>query len=97
VIPTGAGDWHLLTEDGFYLSRLFESDPAKARWPAVATPGAEMSRVSLATSHGPFGGSVTLGSDGKVYVQAGQTAFWNLELTGLETVRALAGGRVLLK
>jgi hypothetical protein len=96
VIPTQAGDWHLLTEDGFYLSRLFESDPAKVHWPEDAAPGVDMSRVSLMANHGPFGGSVTLGTDGKVYLQAGQTAFWNLELTGLDTVRALGGGRVRL-
>jgi hypothetical protein len=96
VIPTQSGEWHLLTEDGFYLSRLFESDPAKIQWPANATPGADMSHASPAAIHAPFGGSVTLGADGKVYVQAGQTAFWNLELTGLETVQALPGGRVTL-
>jgi len=96
VIPTEAGDWHLLTEDGFYLSRLFESDPSKAQWPADAIPGADMSRASLAAIHGAFGGSVTLGTDGKVYLQAGQRAFWNLELTGLDTVRTLGGGRVTL-
>jgi outer membrane protein assembly factor BamB len=96
VIPTQAGDWHLLTEDGFYLSRIFESDPTKVQWPANAAPGADMSRASLAAKHKPFGGSVTLGADGKVYLQAGQTAFWNLELTGLETVRGLAEGRVTL-
>jgi hypothetical protein len=56
-----------------------------------------MNRVSLAAKHGVFGGSVTLGADGKVYLQAGQTAFWNLEVTGLETVRELASGRVKLR
>jgi len=96
VIPTEAGDWHLLTEDGFYLSRLFESDQAKAQWPTEAKPGVDMNHASLAALHGPFGGSVTLGADGKVYVQAGRTAFWNLELTGLDTVRALGGGRFVL-
>ena len=96
VIPTQRGDWHLLTEDGFYLSPLFESDPRKAKWPADAAPGADMSHVSLGGPSGPFGGSVTLGADGKVYIQAGQTAFWNLELTGLDSVRELGGGRVTL-
>lgn len=96
VVPTQRGDWHLLTEDGFYLSPLFESNPLKAKWPADAAPGADMSHVSLAMPLGPFGGSVTLGADGQVYIQAGLTAFWNLELTGLDTVRELGGGIVKL-
>jgi hypothetical protein len=41
-----------------------------------------------------FGGSIAQGTDGKLYVQAGKTAFWNLEVTGLETVSAVAGSLV---
>ena len=36
-----------------------------------------------------FGGTITLADDGKLYIQAGKTAYWNLEVTGLDTVRAI--------
>jgi hypothetical protein len=29
-----------------------------------------------------------------VYVEAGRDAYWNLELTGLEKVKALSGGKL---
>ena len=32
-----------------------------------------------------FGGSISLARDGKLYLQAGKTGFWNVEVTGLET------------
>jgi hypothetical protein len=41
-----------------------------------------------------FGGSITLAKDGKLYLQAGKTAFWNIEVVGLETVKALKGGTI---
>ena len=37
VIGTDKGEWHMLTGDGYYLSRLFEADPLKIRWPDPAT------------------------------------------------------------
>jgi hypothetical protein len=43
-----------------------------------------------------FGGSLTQAPDGKVYVEAGKTALWNLEMVGLDTVKALKGGKVAL-
>lgn len=43
-----------------------------------------------------FGGSIAYGKDGKLYIQSGKTAFWNLEVTGLDTVRALPGGSLTL-
>ncbi len=90
VIPTNVGEWHLLTEDGFYLTRLFEGDPMKVKWPERAVPGADMTHCPPGMGGEDFGGSIAQGPDGKLYVQAGKTAFWNLEVTGLETVRKLA-------
>ena len=43
-----------------------------------------------------FGGSIAQGTDGKLYVQAGKTGYWNLEVTGLETTKAIPGGRLTL-
>jgi hypothetical protein len=94
VIPTNVGEWHILTEDGFYLTRLFEGDPMKTTWPEQAVPGADMAHCPPGMGGEDFGGSIAQGPDGKLYVQAGKTAFWNLEVTGLETVTALAGATV---
>ncbi len=96
AIPTNVGEWHLLSEDGYYLTHLFQTDPLKVRWPAEAVPGADMTEVPPGLGGEDFGGSMTLGTDGKLYIQAGKTAFWNLEVTGLESVRSLPGGTVTL-
>ncbi len=94
VLPTNVGEWHILTEDGFYLTRLFEGDLMKIRWPDAASPGADMSHCPPGMGGEDFGGSVTLGIDGRLYIEAGKTAYWNLEVTGLDTVKALAGARI---
>ena len=94
VLPTNVGEWHILTGDGFYLTQLFEGDPLKVKWPEAAIPGADMSHCPPGMGGEDFGGSITQGADGKLYAQAGKTAFWNLEITGLDTVRAMAGGKV---
>ena len=96
VSATNVGEWHLLTEDGFYLGKLFEGDPLKVKWPARAVPGADMTHAPPGMGGEDFGGTLTGGKDGKLYVQAGKTAYWNLEVTGLETVRALPGGKIAL-
>jgi len=96
VIATNVGEWHLLTEEGFYLSKLFEGDPMKFKWPDQAVPGADLSRVPPGMGGEDFGGSISQGPDGKLYVQAGKTAFWNAEVTGLDRVQALAGSSVQL-
>jgi hypothetical protein len=94
VIPSNVGEWHLLTEEGFYLGRLFEGDPMQVKWPGQAAPGADMTHCPPGMGGEDFGGSIALGTDGKLYVQAGKTAFWNLEVTGLEAVQALPGQTV---
>ncbi len=94
VLPTNVGEWHILTEDGFYLTRLFEGDPMKMKWPDAAVPGADMSHCPPGMGGEDFGGSISQGPDGKLYIEAGKTAYWNLEVAGLETVKALAGTSV---
>ena len=42
VINTNLGEWHLLSDQGFYLSGLFQADPFKWSWPAIAKPGVLM-------------------------------------------------------
>ena len=91
AIPTNVGEWHLLTGEGYYLARLFQPDPLKIHWPEEALPGAVMDNVPCGMGGEDFGGSITLAANGKLYVQAGKTAFWNVEVTGLDKVRRLAG------
>jgi hypothetical protein len=86
----------MLTEDGFYLSRLFQGDPFKTQWPDQAVPGAILDDVPPGLGGEDFGGSMRQGKDGKVYVQAGKTGLWNVEVTGLETIRAIPGGTVAI-
>ncbi len=94
MIPTNVGEWHILTGDGFYLTRLFQPDPLKIKFPEQAMPGADMSDTPPGMGGEDFGGSITLGKDGKLYLQAGKTAFWNMEVTGLDSVKMLKGASV---
>jgi len=100
VIPTNVGEWHILTGDGFYLTRLFQPDPLQVQWSAQAVPGADVSNAPPGMGGEDFGGSIayTPGDRnnplGHLYLQAGKTAFWNVEVTGLESVRALPGGTI---
>ena len=92
AIGTNVGEWHILTEDGFYLTRLFEGDQLKKRWPDKAAPGAIMDTCPPGMGAEDFGGCFMQSKDGKVYIQAGKTAFWNLEVVGLESIKAITGG-----
>jgi len=96
VLPTNVGEWHILTENGFYLAKLFEGDGMKIRWPAKAVPGAVLDNVPPGMGGEDFGGSICYARNGKLYVQAGKTAFWNVEVVGLDSVRTLGGGQVII-
>jgi len=96
VIPTNVGEWHILTGDGFYLTRLFEPDPMKFKWPETAVPGVSLDSVPCGMGGEDFGGSICHAQDGKLYLQSGKTGFWNVEVTGLETVQTLPGGAVTI-
>jgi outer membrane protein assembly factor BamB len=94
VLPTNVGEWHVLTERGFYLTRFFEGDAMKVAWPEKAQPGVSLDHSPPGQGGEDFGGSVTLGHNGKLYLQAGKTAFWNVEVTGLDSVREVKGGTI---
>ncbi len=96
VVPTNKGEWHVLTENGFYLTKLFESDPLKVNFPASAAPGVDLDACPPGAGEEAFGGSISQSQDGKLSIQAGHISFWNAEVTGLETVHALSGGKVSL-
>jgi outer membrane protein assembly factor BamB len=96
AINGNIGEWHVLTEDGFYLTRLFQGDGFKIQWPDQAVPGTILDNVPPGLGGEDFGGSMRQGKDGKVYIQAGKTALWNVEVTGLDTIQGLSGGQVTI-
>ena len=96
AISTNVGEWHLLSERGYYLTRLFQGDPVRVKFPPQAVPGAVMDDAPPGQGGEDFGGSMTQARDGRVYVQAGKTALWNLEVVGLDSVRSIGGGRLTI-
>lgn len=96
IINGNVGEWGVLTADGFYLTRLFNSNIFEFRWPADTTPGSDMTDVPPGCGGEDFGGSVTQAKDGKVYIQSGKNALWDLALTGLEQTVAIPGGTLTL-
>ena len=77
VLPTNIGEWHILTEDGFYLTHLFQTDPMKVRWPEKAVPGARLDDAPRDGRRG-FRRLDRCTKQGKLYLQAGKTGFWNV-------------------
>jgi hypothetical protein len=97
VINSNVGEWHVLTEDGFYLARLFQGDGMKWSWPEKAVAGVTMDNCPPGLGGEDFGGSAQQADDGKLYLQAGKTGLWNIEVTGLDTVKAIRGSRLTVK
>jgi len=96
AINGNIGEWHMLTEDGFYLTRLFQGDGFKMQWPDQAVPGAILDNVPPGAGGEDFGGSLRQGKDGKVYIQAGKVALWNVEVVGLDSIQEIPGGKVAM-
>jgi hypothetical protein len=92
VVGEYGGRWRIITEDGFMVGYIFAVDK-EAHWPAAAVPGADLSAADARAS---ASGSVTEGKDGKLYIEAGDQANWNAELTGLDKVKAIAGGKLIV-
>jgi hypothetical protein len=86
---TNVGEWHVLTEEGFYLTHLFNGDYLDWTWPEKPELGARMNGAPSGGGGEDFGGYVTVAEDGKVYAQSGHTAFWNLEITGWDKTKRL--------
>ena len=98
VFNSNVGEFHVLTAGGFYVTRLFQPDPLKFVFPEKAVPGAVADNLPSGMGGEDFGGSMTQAADGKIYIQSGKTALWNLEVVGLDGVRVLpgSGGSVTL-
>ncbi len=97
MIGTDKGEWHILTGEGFYLSKLFEGDPMKIKWPDRATPGAILDTTPPGMGGEDFGGSMIVAHDGQLYVQAGKTAYINSKVIGLDSVKKIKGGKLEVK
>ena len=94
AINTNVGEWHVLNEDGFYLTRLFQPDSQKWRYPEKAVPGADVTDIPPGLGGEDFGGSLTQGADGRIYLQAGKVALWSIEATGFDSVKRIKGGKI---
>jgi hypothetical protein len=94
VVPTNKGEWHVLTEKGYYLTHLFQGDPTKMSFPDQAVPGASLDTCPPGAGEEAFGGSITQQADGSLSVQAGHVSYWNAEVVGLDTIKPLPGGKI---
>lgn len=97
VIGTDKGEWHIITGEGFYLASLFESSPLRRKFPGSATPGAILDAVPPGAGAEDFGGSMILTEGGDLHLQAGKTAYINIKVVGLDSVKALGGGALEVK
>ena len=97
IINGNLGEWNALTADGFYLTRIFNGNVFEWKWPEEARPGADLTMLPPGSGGEDFGGSATLADDGKIYLQAGKMALWNVELENLDQVRRVNGsGKLVL-
>jgi len=94
AINTNVGEWHVLTEDGYYLTRLFQPDAQKWKYPEKAVPGADVTNIPPGLGGEDFGGSFAQGKDGRIYLQAGKVALWDIEATGFDSVKAIKGSKI---
>lgn len=92
AINTNVGEWHVITAEGFYLTRLFQPDTQNRRYPDKAVPGAIVNDIPPGLGGEDFGGSLIQAPDGRVFIQAGKTAVWSIEAVGFETIKTLGTG-----
>ena len=92
AINSNVGEWHVLTGDGFYLTRLFQPDSQKRKYPEKAVPGAVVDDIPPGLGGEDFGGSLIQAPDGRIYIEAGKTANWSIEAVGFDTIRNLGNG-----
>jgi len=69
----------------------------RMEFPDPAAPGAPMDNVPPGSGGEDFGGSICQTPDGRLFIQAGKTAFWNIEVVGMDGVHALPGGEMEIR
>jgi hypothetical protein len=83
------GGFQLINEAGFVLALAPAAD---ARWPEVAVPGMVIPHLPPHVTPR----SIAQAIDGKLYLTSGVSTDWNVEITGLDQVQILAGGKITL-
>lgn len=96
VMNCNLGEWHMLTGDGFYLTPLFTGDPFAWMWPTSGAPGVDVTACPPGSGGEDFGGSMTQGTDGEIYLQAGKMALWNVHVENLDQLVELKGSKLTL-
>jgi hypothetical protein len=94
VLNGNCGEWYMFNGDGFFVAQLFQGDPFKQKFPEQPVRGAVLDAAPPGLGGEDFGGHLRQGADGKVYIQAGKTGLWNVEVVGLDGIKAFAGGQV---
>jgi hypothetical protein len=90
------GEWYLFTGEGFFLAQLFQGDPMKVQWPPKAVPGAILDNCPPGLGGEDFGGSMVQGADGSLCIQSGKIGLWDLAVTGLDSIKAVEGGTLVI-
>ncbi len=86
---SGSGAWRLATADGYDLGIIF--NPAASR--GEIRPALDASPPLVPALTDPILWPM---ADGRVFITARRSRIWDLELTGLQTLRPLASGTVTL-
>lgn len=94
VINTDKGEWHMVSEAGFYIGNLFNPDVMTRAYPEDPTIGADMTMAPPGSGAEDFGGSVIQAKNGEVYLQSGKIGAWRLALEGLDSIRRLGSGKL---
>jgi hypothetical protein len=97
TVNGNCGQWFMFTEKGYYLGHLFQGDNMEVHYPDKAVPGADLNNVPCGSINEAFGGSLTQGKDGQVYIQTGANALWNVLVTGFDQVTPIGKGKVEIK
>jgi hypothetical protein len=96
VLNTDKGEWHMVSEAGFHIGNLFNPDAMTRTFPDTPSIGADMTMAPPGSGGEDFGGSVIQAKNGEVYLQAGKVGAWRLALEGLDSIRRLGSGKVIL-
>jgi hypothetical protein len=91
LLLTPGGSWHIATADGYDLGAI--PDPARISSRAPTAPASDGISSLLPVACAP---TLTQMPDGRVFITGGRTRIWNMELTGIETLRPLAAGSITL-
>jgi hypothetical protein len=91
LVPTPGGPSRLVTADGYDLGTLFDPTGATSR----AAPAQILDGVSPLPP-AAAGPALTQTQDGRVFITASRGRVWEFEITGLDTLRPLAAGKVTL-